>query len=47
MEGGIPAVGQPAPGFTLPATGGQTISLSNYRGRKVVLFFYPKDSTPG
>lgn len=33
--------------FSLPATDGQTFSLSAQRGRKVVLFFYPKDSTPG
>ncbi len=36
-----------APDFTLPATGGKTITLSALRGRKVVLYFYPKDSTPG
>ncbi|GAB6933815.1 hypothetical protein JCM14719A_21690 [Calditerricola satsumensis] len=41
------AVGQPAPDFTLPATGGRTVSLSDYRGRNVVLYFYPKDLTPG
>jgi peroxiredoxin Q/BCP len=33
--------------FSLPATGGQSISLSDLKGRKVVLYFYPKDSTPG
>jgi len=38
---------QAAPDFTLPATGGQTLTLSALRGRKVVLYFYPKDSTPG
>ena len=37
----------PAPDFSLPATAGQTISLSALRGRKVVLYFYPKDNTPG
>ena len=36
-----------APDFTLPATGGQSVSLSALRGRKVVLYFYPKDNTPG
>lgn len=39
--------GQQAPDFTLPATGGETISLSALRGKKVVLYFYPKDDTPG
>ncbi|HEX5804622.1 MAG TPA: peroxiredoxin [Azospira sp.] len=38
---------QPVADFTLPATGGQTFSLSAYRGKTVVLYFYPKDSTPG
>jgi peroxiredoxin Q/BCP len=36
-----------APDFTLPADGGGKVSLSDYRGRKVVLYFYPKDETPG
>lgn len=36
-----------APEFSLPATGGQTITLSALKGRKVVLYFYPKDNTPG
>lgn len=40
-------VGAPAPDFTLPASGGQTVSLHDLRGRKVVLYFYPKDDTPG
>lgn len=40
-------VGQQVPEFTLEASGGQEISLSDYRGKKVVLYFYPKDSTPG
>jgi len=35
------------PDFELPATGDKTIKLSELRGRKVVLYFYPKDSTPG
>ena len=38
---------QAAPDFSLPATGGQTLSLAQFRGRSVVLYFYPKDSTPG
>lgn len=37
--------GANAPDFTLPRDGGETISLSQFRGRPVVLFFYPKDDT--
>ncbi|MDX5445214.1 MAG: peroxiredoxin [Zoogloeaceae bacterium] len=37
----------PAPDFTLPATGGNSVTLSALRGSKVVLYFYPKDNTPG
>lgn len=36
-----------APGFTLQRDGGQTVSLSQFEGRKLVLFFYPKDDTSG
>jgi thioredoxin-dependent peroxiredoxin len=36
-----------APDFTLPAEPGGDVSLSGYRGKKVVLYFYPKDDTPG
>ena len=44
----VPAVGQVAPAFTLPASGGQTISLSDFKGKKtVVLYFYPRADTPG
>lgn len=39
--------GKPAPDFALPADDGSTIRLSELRGRNVVLFFYPKDDTPG
>jgi len=39
--------GQIAPDFTLPATDGSTVRLSDLRGKKVVLYFYPKDDTPG
>lgn len=42
-----PSLGEPVPDFTLPATGDQEISLSALRGKHVVLYFYPKDSTPG
>jgi thioredoxin-dependent peroxiredoxin len=38
--------GSPAPDFTLPDASGNTISLSSLRGKKVVLYFYPKDMTP-
>lgn len=40
-------VGQAAPEFSLQATSGETISLADLRGKKVVLYFYPKDDTPG
>lgn len=40
-------IGAPAPAFTLPANGEQTISLSDFKGRKVVLFLYPKADTSG
>ena len=33
--------------FSLPSTGGATFKLSEHRGRKLVLYFYPKDNTPG
>jgi len=36
-----------APDFTLPADSGEEITLSDFRGKKVVLYFYPKDDTPG
>lgn len=39
--------GQLAPDFELPATGGRIVRLSALRGRPVVLYFYPKDNTPG
>lgn len=38
--------GDPAPGFTLARDGGGTMSLESLRGRKVVLYAYPKDNTP-
>lgn len=38
---------QAIPDFELPATGGRIFHLSQYRGSKLVLYFYPKDSTPG
>jgi len=39
--------GKPAPTFTLPSDSGETISLESLRGKPVVLYFYPKDDTPG
>ncbi|MEO1067377.1 MAG: thioredoxin-dependent thiol peroxidase [Pseudomonadota bacterium] len=39
--------GDLAPDFTLPGDGGETIKLSAFKGKKVVLYFYPKDDTPG
>ena len=39
--------GDEAPDFTLQADDGREVSLSDYRGKKVVLYFYPKDGTPG
>ena len=39
--------GSPAPDFTLPSDDGEEVTLSSLRGRKVVVYFYPKDDTPG
>jgi peroxiredoxin Q/BCP len=41
------AVGAKAPAFTLPRDGGGTISLADFAGRKLVLYFYPRADTPG
>ena len=40
-------VGDPAPDFHMPADGGGSVTLGDYRGRKLVLYFYPRDDTPG
>lgn len=40
-------IGQKAPDFTLPDKDGKNVSLSDFLGKKVVLYFYPKDNTPG
>lgn len=40
-------VGSTAPDFAMPANGGGSVALSALKGRKVVLYFYPKDDTPG
>lgn len=42
-----PAVGSKVPDFTLPSSSGEDFSLSSHKGRKVILYFYPKDNTPG
>ncbi|MGQ7845317.1 peroxiredoxin [Granulosicoccus sp. 3-233] len=42
-----PELNKPAPAFDLPATGERNISLSSLKGSKVVLYFYPRDATPG
>ncbi|WP_264213708.1 peroxiredoxin [Leisingera thetidis] len=43
----MPDVSDPAPSFTLPRGGGGEVALSSLRGAPVVLFFYPRDNTPG
>ena len=40
-------IGDPAPDFTLPNQNGEPVQLSSLRGQRVVLYFYPKDATPG
>ena len=46
-NGALPEVGVPAPDFSLPDQQGVTHALADYRGRWLVLYFYPKDETPG
>ena len=41
------SVGDKAPAFSLPVHGGETISLASLKGKNIVLYFYPKDDTPG
>lgn len=43
----MPDIGDQAPDFSLPGDGGKTLALSDFKGKKVVLYFYPKDDTPG
>lgn len=43
----MPAVGQPAPNFTLNSQEGKPVTLADYRGKWVVLYFYPRDMTQG
>lgn len=40
------AIGQKVPDFTLPSSSGEEVSLSDYLGRKVIIYFYPKNMTP-
>lgn len=40
-------IGNPAPAFTLPDQNGTPVSLSDFAGQRVVIYFYPKDDTPG
>lgn len=40
-------LGHPVPDFKLPATGEKNLSLADFRGKKLLLYFYPKDNTPG
>lgn len=47
MMAKLPAVGDTLPDLALTASDGSTIALSAFAGRKLVLFFYPKDDTPG
>jgi peroxiredoxin Q/BCP len=42
----VVAIGQKVPNFTLPSSTGQEVSLSDYLGRKVIVYFYPKNMTP-
>ena len=43
----VPAVGQQAPDFSLPSQEGKNVSIKDYKGKWVVLYFYPKDMTQG
>jgi len=47
MNTTMPRPGDPAPDFAIPDHHGNTVRLEDLRGRKIVLFFYPKASTPG
>ncbi len=44
---GLPEIGRKAPAFHLPDQTGEKRRLSDYKGKWVILFFYPKDDTPG
>ena len=47
MTTALPEVGQIAPAISLPRDGGEIVNLADYAGQPVVLYFYPKDATPG
>lgn len=47
MPDKLAALNKKLPAFKLPATGDQTIKLSDFKGKKLVIYFYPKDNTPG
>lgn len=47
IAGGMPEAGTAAPAFTLPGQDGKDVSLADFKGKWVVLYFYPKDFTPG
>lgn len=47
LAGDLPEVGKPAPNFNLPDQHGRQHALQDYRGKWLVLYFYPKDDTPG
>ena len=47
MTGHVPKLGDRAPGFSLPDKDGDTVELEQYAGSWVVLYFYPRDNTPG
>src|SRR5689334_21802020 len=47
LAAGVPQTGQAAPDFSLPSQEGSDVSLNQYRGKWVVLYFYPKDMTQG
>lgn len=47
MPNPTPEIGDPAPAISLPRDGGDTVSLADYAGQTVVLYFYPRDDTPG
>jgi peroxiredoxin Q/BCP len=40
-------IGKPAPDFEMPTDGGRTVSLASLKGKRVIVYFYPKDDTPG
>ena len=46
-DNNVPQAGQQAPAFKLPSQDGSQIALNDFRGKWVVLYFYPKDATPG